>query len=57
MGTFWIRVTTHIDGMGTADGLLIFKMMSALFCNSVEYGHALFHNLGAYTVARKNCNL
>ena len=52
-----IRVAHLVDGMGTTDGILVFKLVSALLGNRVEYSHALFHNLRADTVALKNRNL
>ena len=56
MGSFGIRVTNSLDGMGTTDGLFVSKMMAALCSNGIEHGNALLHDLRAYTVARKDGN-
>ena len=45
-----------VDGMGTAEGFLVFHFMSELLGYGTHHCHALFHNLGADTIARENCN-
>ena len=57
MGAVGIRFATDVDGMGTTDGLLVFKLVSALRCNGIQHSHTLFHNLRADTIALENRNL
>ena len=56
MGAVGIGITTDIDGVGTTDGGLVFKLMSALLGNGVEHGYSLFHDLRSDTIALENRN-
>ena len=56
VGAVGIRVANSFDGVGTADSLFVLELVSALLGYGIEYSHTLFHNLGAYTVARENGN-
>ena len=57
MGGLWVRIAHLVDGVGTTDGCLVFKLVATFLCNSIEHCHTLFHNLRAYTIALKNRNL
>ena len=57
VGGLGIGVADDIDGMGTTDSLLVFKLMAETLGNGIHHGHALRHYLRAYAVARKYCNL
>ena len=57
VGSSGISVATRLDGAGTHQCLLVFKLVSALLGYSVHHGHTLFHNLRPDTITRQNSNL
>ena len=51
------RVAHLIDGVCSAESLLVRHLMSELLCHGVHNGNALLHYLRADTVAGQYCNL
>ena len=49
-------VATCIDSMGTADSLLVFKLMAKLLCHDIEDIDSLRHDLRTDSVAREYSN-
>ena len=56
MSHLWIWVTHHLHGVSSYECLFIFELMSVFFSYSIQHGYTLFHNLGTYSIARKNSN-
>jgi hypothetical protein len=54
---FWIGVANGIDGVCSADGLMVFKLMTEFVGYGIHDGNALLHDFGADAIARKDCNV
>ena len=57
VGSVGIRIAHLFDGMRPTNGLLVFKLVSALRCNRIKHCHTLFHYLWSDTITSQNSNL
>ena len=51
-----IGIATGLDGTGTHQRLLVFKLMATLLGDSIHHSHTLFHVFRTNTVARQDGN-